>query len=460
MDVLVVGAGFTGTLVAVHLAREARPPFRVALIERAERHGVGVAYSTPHASHLLNVPACQMTAFPDEPDHFVRWARERDASIRDGDFLPRRFYGEYVRDVLAQALAKLPAGVSIELVRGEVVAVETDARRGVVARLADGRSIAATAGVLAIGNYPPADPPSRAAGFYASPRYRRDPWAPDALDVDPDADLLLLGTGLTMIDVALALGDARHRGTITCVSRRGLLPQSHRELAAAPVQLAAPKSIDAWPRTALGLLRGLRDEIRRRTAEGAEWREIVSSMRAVTPALWTELPQDERKRFLDHLRPYWETHRHRAAPAIGRRIQTMRDAGQLRLFAGRVTNYAERDGAVVATMRERGTGATREFVVRRVINCTGPDTDLARVQEPLVQQLRARGDIQADVLGLGLATDESGRLLRRDGSAHARLFLAGPLLRGRLWENTAVPELRSDAQRCARRVLEMLGRKP
>ncbi len=454
MKAIIVGAGFTGTMIAVHLGRESRPPSQIVLIERSGRFGSGVAYSTRHAAHLLNVPACQMSAFADDDGHFLRWAKHRDPSIRDGDFLPRQVFGEYLRGVLEQAKSEAPRGVAIECIEGEATALHTDAAGGVVIRLADGRSITGDSCVLAIGNYPPADPPCKTPAFYRSKLYQRDPWAADALDVDARADLLLIGTGLTMIDVVIALDQAGHTGAIRCISRRGLVPQSHRDLAAAPVQLPVPSSLDDWPRTALGLLRGLRAEIVRNGPRAIEWRDIVSSMRPVTASLWSALSREERRRFLGHLRPFWETHRHRAAPAIGRTIQRLRDTGRLDVIAGRVLEYDVRNDTALATIRRRGSSSNEVVSASRVINCTGPDTDLARVQEPFVQSLRQAGVVTPDELGLGLATDPAGRLLDRDGRAHRSLFLAGPLLRGRLWENTAVPELRSDALRCARRVIE------
>jgi uncharacterized NAD(P)/FAD-binding protein YdhS len=170
--------------------------------------------------------------------------------------------------------------------------------------------------------------------------------------------------------------------------------------------------------------------------------------------LWSSLSREERQKFLSHLRPFWETHRHRAAPAIGRTIQRLRDSGRLEVIAGRVLRYDTQANVVSATIRRRGSGSNEILSASHVINCTGPDTDLARVDEPFVQRLRETGVISPDELGLGLATDAEGRLIGQSGRAHRSLFLAGPLLRGRLWENTAVPELRSDALRCARRVIE------
>ena len=197
------------------------------------------------------------------------------------------------------------------------------------------------------------------------------------------------------------------------------------------------------------MLRALRREVRDKAADGVDWREVVTSIRGDTPALWQRLDVDERRRFLERLRPYWETHRHRSSPETAFAVESLVASGALELIAGRIERYAEEPEAVVVTLRRRGSRSSDELRVGKIVNCTGPDTDLARVNDPLVQDLRRAGLIRPDPLGLGLDTDEDGRLLDAEGRASKRLFLVGPLRKGALWENTAVPELREEARRMA-----------
>jgi uncharacterized NAD(P)/FAD-binding protein YdhS len=287
---------------------------------------------------------------------------------------------------------------------------------------------------------------------FTSIRYARDPWAGDALERDPREDVLLVGTGLTMCDVALALRDGDQQGRIHAISRRGLLPQPHRLSAKPPPHLDRPETVDEWPSTAVGLLRGLRREVRERTADDVDWREVVTSIRADTPALWQRLDADERRRFLRHARPYWETHRHRSSPEAAHGIEELVERGRLEVMAGSLEALAEEDGGVVATLRRRGSGASETLRVGKVINCTGPDTDLTRVRDPLVVSLRDAGLIRPDELGLGLDTDRDGRVVSADGGIDERLTLVGPLRKGGLWEHTAVPELRIEAKSVADRL--------
>ena len=446
--VAVVGAGFCGTMVATHLLRaDQRAIDRIVLVERNGRDIGGVAYGTLSTSHTLNVPAGRMSAFDDDPDDFLRFVRAVDPALTGGAFVPRRLYGEYLGRTLDDA--RLASSVRLIRVAGEAVAaVEHEA--GVTLELRDGRVLGAQQAVLAVGNYPPSDPPATEERLYRSIRYARDPWAPDALEAERDEPVLLLGTGLTMCDIALALRDADHRGEIVAISRRGLLPQPHRVSPKPPPHLDPPSSMGDWEPSALGLLRGLRDEVRRGAADGIDWREVVTSIRHDTPALWRRLDDDERRRFLRHLRPYWETHRHRSSPETAFAVEAMVEEGRLRLLTGRVTGYEEAPTGVTATYEGRNGGGRLE--VGKVINCTGPNTNLAEVRDPLVQSLRERGTIRPDPLGLGLDTDADGRLIDADGRPSGRLSLAGPLRKGLLWEHTAVPELRVEAERLARRL--------
>jgi uncharacterized NAD(P)/FAD-binding protein YdhS len=452
--IAIIGAGFSGTTVAIHLLRAAPASIgRVYLIERAERQIGGVAYQTPSASHTLNVPAGRMSAFEDDPDDFLRYVRVREPSLTGGSFVPRRLYGEYLADRLAAA--RRTSDLPLMRVAGEVVGIEEGAQ-AVTLTLDDGRRLHADAAVLAIGNYPPSDPPLADDRLIESIRYTRDPWSRDALEMDRRGDVLLLGTGLTMCDIALALRDSDHQGRIYALSRRGLLPQPHRLSAKPPPHLDRPATIDEWPDTALGMLRALRLETREKAQESVDWREVVTSIRHDTPGLWQRLDIEERRRFLRHVRPYWETHRHRSSPETAHGVDSMIEEGRLEIIAGRLETVEEDEARVLVTFVRRGSARPETIRVGKVINCTGPDTDLARVRDPLVVALRQGGLVRPDELGLGLDSDDVGRLIAADLRASRRLYLVGPLRKGRLWEHTAVPELRLEAKRMA----DLLGTEP
>ncbi|HEX8692946.1 MAG TPA: FAD/NAD(P)-binding protein [Longimicrobium sp.] len=451
--IVIVGGGFSGTLTAAHLLRGEWPGgLHVVLVNRSGPLARGVAYGTRSAAHVLNVPAARMSAFPGDEDHFLRFAQGRDPSVTAGSFVPRSLYGDYLEWVLREAVAARPAATRFTHRVAHAVDLRLRPGEGAEVVLEDGGGaspLRADRVVLAAGSFPPADPPVPDPAFFAGdPRYVRDPWAPGALDgVDPDRPVLLVGTGLTMLDVAL---DLRGRGLgapLYAISRRGLLPRPHRSPASPPRPVELSAALLAGPWTVRRYLR----EVRRKVAASPDldWRDVLASIRPVTPALWAALPQSERARFLRHLQPYWDVHRHRAAPEAAAAVDELVRSGRLRVIAGRVLRLRPGPGAVRASFRRRGGGAEEVVRVGTVVNCTGPSGNVAALGEPLLDSLLARGLLTPDPLGLGVRTGPDHALLDREGRASEILFYTGPLLKAEHWESTAVPELRLHAARLA-----------
>ncbi|WP_231716819.1 FAD/NAD(P)-binding protein [Burkholderia ubonensis] len=445
--IAIIGAGFCGTMMAVHLLR--RPlgvPLQVVLVNRSGSMARGVAYGTRSTAHVLNVPAGRMGALPDEEGGFHEFARRRDPGFAPGSFVPRSLYGDYLDHLLVDAMRSAPDGCSLRSVVGNVVRIAPKSGGdGASLRMSDGTVIDADRVVLCVGNYAPADPPIREEqrAFYMSPRYVRDPWLPGILSrVASDRPALVIGTGLTMLDIVLELRDRGHRAPILAVSRRGLLPQVHR------VQDVRPSHDDALvddmlaQPTARHYLRVVARSAKRAVDAGRDWRDEIGSLRARTPQLWHAMALDERRRFLRRLRTYWDVHRHRCAPELGARLQSELASGSLRVLAGRVTGYRECDGYVDVTLNPRGQDEPLRVEVGTVINCTGPAANVDEIDEPLLSGLYADGLLVPDALGLGFEMDDEYRLIGRDGETSRWLYYVGPFLKGRDWEATAVPELR------------------
>jgi uncharacterized NAD(P)/FAD-binding protein YdhS/predicted metal-dependent enzyme (double-stranded beta helix superfamily) len=440
--VAVVGGGAAGTLTAIHLAR-ASLETRIVLVERAPHFARGVAFSTMSSAHRLNVPAARMSAVASDPEHFLRWVRARIGSKATPDaFLPRRLYGDYLADLLDGGGGG-GRRARIERVRGSVVdLVDGDEPR---LELSDGTSIRADRVVLALGNAPPRDPPVReGASFYESPRYSASPWTEGALDdVALDTDVLLVGTGLTMYDVALTLHRRGHTGTIHAFSRHGLRPRAHGRR---PLDLPRGPSADHWlslPPTARALLRAMRIVCK---GMDGEWRSVVDSLRGVTPLLWSRMSERERARFMTRLRPYWDVHRHRAPAEVDAEIRSLIEKGSLRLHAGRLHTWREDPTGVTAVFDRQ------ELHVGHVVNCTGPDGDIQRSSDPLVRSLISRGLVVRDPLGLGVETTDEGALVDAMGRPSSRLYTLGGWRRPALWESTAIPELSVQAERLAEKL--------
>ena len=426
--VAIVGAGFSGAATALHLARRG---ISSTLIERERVPARGTAYGTTRPEHLLNVTARRMIVAHDDPLDFARWLEARGG--REEDYAQRRQFGDY----MAQRLEGIKDAVTV--VAGEAVAVESDGREHVV--LADGRSLDADAVVLALGNFRPAP----LAGFDTGALegiYVADPWfGGSAEGLGPEDTVLLIGTGLTAVDTILTLDASGFAGRVVALSRRGLLPRGHlpREPVAEPA--------GALPRGALALL----SHVRRR-AEAIGWREAVHELRNVSQQLWMDAPQVERRRFLRHLRAWWDVHRHRIAPAIADRLETLQAEGRLQVVAGRITGV-ERDGdeARIA-WRPRGRAEEESLRAARIVNCTGPELDIRRAGDPLLDALVTAGRIRPDSCRLGIDVDRDCRVIGADGSPSSILSAIGPMTRGAFWESIAVAEIARQAEAVADRI--------
>jgi len=446
--IAVIGAGFSGVITAVHLLRGA---CSVTLINRSGRMARGVAYGTNTPGHVLNVPAGRMSAFADDEESFVRFVQQREPGVTGGSFVSRSLYGDSLDHILSEAEAATPEETTLDRIVGHVVSIDMAADGSSASiELADGLRFDVDRIVLALGNFAPADPAVSDRSFYSSGRYIRDPWVPGALDaIAEDDSILLLGTGLTMYDIALELQARGVRQPMHALSRRGLMAQSHRPHSHPPTYEQFPIELRSAPATTLAYLRAVRAEIARHSAAGGDWRVVIASLRPETPALWQALSDAERARFIRHLRPFWEIHRHRAAPETAAAIAELRSKGKLDVSAGRITGFEENETGVRVTWRPRGATSVVRRAFTRVINCTGPASDLSSARERLVDTLIERGLLVTDPLRLGVRVSDSGALVGADGKPSSVLYYVGPLLKARYWEATAVPELREHAARLA-----------
>ena len=457
LRIVIVGGGLAGTLVAAQLLRRARSGLAITLIERCPPVGHGVAYGTERDEHLLNVPVERMGAWPEDPAGFLRWVEARRGrvgfpdTVAPGDFLPRRLYGDYVAATLAEARQHAAFGVEFSVRVGEVVDLdELSDRASARVYLADGTTLAADRVVLALGNLPGEYPARSGRQAYRSWRYVHIPWVADAIDgISKDADVLIAGQGLTATDILLQLAAHGHRGRIWCLSRRGLRPLAHAAVSPYKDFLLGEPA----PKTIRALVRRVREEVAVATVQGVDWRAVIDAIRPHAQRLWLALSWNERARFLRHVRPYWEVHRHRLAPAVEARVEALVEAGRLKFIAGRFQRLLETPHGMQVTWRPRGTDQDEIIEAAKLINCTGPRTDYSKYQHPLCINLLARGLIDHDPLALGLAATPAGEVQRYRGEPLGWLFTLGAPLKGVLWESTSAPEIRVQAARIAEAIL-------
>jgi uncharacterized NAD(P)/FAD-binding protein YdhS len=430
-----VGGGFAGTMAAAQLARRG---IESVLIEAAGLAGKGIAYSTAEPAHLLNVPAESMSAWSDMPTDFA----ERFV-MHGGDpsgFAERRLFGLYVGEILEGAIKS----GRTRLVDARATAAVRDGKTWSIA-LDNGSSVGATALVLAVGNQKPE--PIRAFS-QVNGRFIRNPWGEKARKAVQelaltDESALLVGTGLTMVDVVLSLDAAGHRGRIVALSRRGQIPRAHADFDEAPVERSDIPH---------GSVRALWRWLRKKGAE-VGWRAAIDSLRPHSHALWQSLGMEEQRRFLRHARPWWDVHRHRIAPEVARKIHDAVAEGRLEVMAARIVSASVSDGAIDVAIRRRGAASPQNLRFAYAFNCTGPLHAIERTRDPLLRGLLDARLVKPDQLGIGLEVDDRSR-------AGDHVWALGPLTKGRYWEIIAVPDIREQAAAVAEDIAMELQHEP
>ncbi len=457
-DILIIGGGLSGAMLAAQLLR-LPGKLQVLVIEPRAELGRGEAYSAVELGHTLNGNAARMSVDPDNADDLTQWLTDYIAAggWPESDeqhvpiselFPPRGIFGLYVQQRLAEAQAVgALSGSTVEHVRAEVVDLQTDPQ-SVHLTLSDGQRLQGSFAVLATGMFPAArTPQTESSGLNAA---ALDPWDVAAMQqLDPQSTVLIIGSGLTMVDAVVSLEQAGHRGPIEVFSRHGLLPHVRRQPPAWVDFLAEDPSI----RTPRQLVRELRRHCRDAIDQGIDWQAPLDTVRANIGRLWNQASDVQRRQFVRHVRPWWESHHHRSPPLSAELVERLHGEGRLRIQAASFKGLEPSLGqAVSIRIRRRGEGQTVVVSGAALINSSGIEYDWRRVARPLPRQLLARGLIQPGHLALGIAAKVDGAVLDADGQAASRLFAMGPPLRGMWWESTAVTDVASQAKSLAARL--------
>jgi uncharacterized NAD(P)/FAD-binding protein YdhS len=447
--IAIIGGGASGALMAAHLLRAAPAGIAVTIVEPRAEIGRGLAYGTGNPRHLLNVRAANMSAFPDDPGHFARWLAARSDDPDPGAhpefrFVSRALYGCYLESLVQTHLRAPPADQALSVVRDLAREINLTSR-GVEIGLAEGPPIHADVAVFACGH----DQVETRSPLYVSP------WTePLGGGVDDDSNLLILGTGLTMVDTALTLDARGHRGAIIAISRRGLLPHVHSRVEPFPIDAtSAPFNSELS-----SLLHWLRALARDALSQGHDWRCVVDGLRPHIQTIWRGMTPERRARFLAHGRPWWDTHRHRMAPEIARRIRGMIAAGRLEIIAGRVLDAVPAGQGVRVSLARRGRGTVESAQFKRIISCTGVSGDPELSTNPIVASLFANGLARGDPLRLGIAVAPDCAIVDAMGEPSRRLFAIGPMSQAAFWEITAIPDIRLQTEALAKNLLAQTRR--
>lgn len=459
--IAIIGGGFCGNMLVVHLLRNAISPVHVVLINSGYPLSKGVAYSSYSHKHLLNVAARNMSAFPDKPSDFTDWIKRHenyrvlDQSSLPGMFLPRNIYGYYLKDLFDNAIRKKPENVSISFVHDEAIDIEVrDGKANVYFSVSPG--VVADKVVLATGNQTPDNPTLQDDSFYSSSNYFGNPWLHEAVNnLDPDKEVFILGNGLTMVDIVLGLKEKKHRGKIYSLSPNGfkILPHRQDEPYVGLIDELKP------PYDLQKVVSLFRSHVKKLRDQGHSGESAVDSLRPLTQKVWQSWSKKEKERFMYHLRHMWGVARHRLPMEVHKLIQQMILDDNLEIIAGRIQSFTETNRGINVNFRRKRDQKNHEVTVARVINCTGPLSDINKLDSPLIKNLITRKLIHADEMKLGIDATADGTILNIDGSLSEFLYTIGSTLRGQLFESTAVPELRDQAKKLSSKLLGEIGEK-
>jgi uncharacterized NAD(P)/FAD-binding protein YdhS len=452
--VAIIGAGFSGLLTAVQLVKESQgKQLQICLIDQNPYLGRGLAYGTWDDNFLLNVPAGNMSAFPDDSQHFVRYCQEIDPAFHEGTFVSRRIYGDYLEDLLAKAQTEF--GCNFEVICANVHAVAKLGRELFSVQMCSEKTMTVNKVVLALGHFESLNP------------FRKNDLAIDRKvflekkDIltlcqnEEQNPILIVGSGLTAVDLLFQLSSMGIRRKILLISRRGLIPQSHRVNPKIPARNVFDM-LSEVPSTVRAFLRAIRIEIARREVSGGNWRDVINEMRPFIPEIWRRLSTNERRRFLTKVLPYWDTHRHRLAPIAHKRFISLIESGQVEVLAARIESIEPLHSGWRIKLKRRGqenTDVTNVIEAIGLFNCTGPNSDIDQIRSPLIQQLVRDNLICADELRIGILTTSKYQTVDDEGREVENLFYIGPMLKATYWESIAVPELRVHAAKLAKEIL-------
>lgn len=450
--VIIVGGGFSGTALAIHLARTSATSLLITVVEPRDQLGGGVAYSTTEPAHRINVPATRMQLSGEEQGAFDRWYRQQPecsldsvAHCVDGSVYPQRgMFGRYLAQQFAHA-QHLHPHVKMRHVQASAVAWE-----GEQLLLSNGETLQGDVLALAISHPPPALP--RALQPFAQhPALIANPWQRGVLDaIHPDASVAIIGTGLSMADVVASLDTRQHRGPLIAFSRRGQLSRANLS-GEWPEWTLAPQNASSsrlW-------LHHIRAEVARAAEQQLPWQRVLDQVRVQGQDIWQSLPLREQQRFVRHLRSWWDVHRYRIAPQVAAVISARQQQGSLKVVAARLSDIVDSGKQLAVTLHTRCGGAETHRIDHLIVT-TGPGHEALTDSQPLLQSLSQQGLIRPDSLGFGIDVDRHSRTLNANNQPNARLLVVGPAARARFGELMGLPQVADHAAAVAQTILQAL----
>jgi len=459
MKIGIVGGGFSGTMLAVQLIRHSNKRIEIVVVNETENFALGVAYNPYSSNHLLNVVAGKMSAFPDQADHFVNWLitqpefKSQDLEILKKTFVPRKVYGHYLTDLWVEykKIAK-NKGIVVSEVVGRVTKLNMNQNKPSIL-LENNQILHFDKCVIATGNQLPGNPIVQNSSFFESSKYFQNPWKIESVQGLKKTDVVLIvGNGLTMVDTVLGLLQQGYQGKIYSLSRHGYGIIPHRE---SKFAFTIDRETKLTEMSLLELVHFVNSNRKKLDLEGSSPEVIVDAFRPYTQEIWKGLSLKERKLFMSRLRHLWGVLRHRVPLQVQTIIQQLVVEEKLEILSGKILDFTENPNSICVKYGNNKTHTIESLEVTRIINCTGPESDLRKLEDHFLHHAYNERILFQDELKLGICTDlETFRVKKINGGTHNNLYTIGTNLKGELWESTAVNELRIQVDNLAKQVLK------
>jgi uncharacterized NAD(P)/FAD-binding protein YdhS len=474
-NVTIVGGGFSGASAAVQLVRRSPVPLAVTIVEPRPELGYGFAYSSDDRDHRLNGNLSVHLVDPSDPDEFSRWCAREEIALRDPEavaadgamFVRRRDFGRFIGESVSRLADR--ASVRISHVRDHATDLIDEGSLTVLTQ--GGAHLATDLLVVATGNAIPRLPAPFGTALAQHPAVIANPADLARLRAIPkDARVLVVGTGLTALDVISTLSRAGHEGTITAVSRRGLRPRPQRPAdppteAPKPTLLAridgaiAPFVLAAGnPPTARKLVRALRQRIREAEVLGERWYGPFDELRDPLWQTWSALDTREKRRIVRHVRPWYDVHRFRAPPQNEAIVRAAERQGRVRFQAARIASAgaSESANAIDVRLLDRHARVGRTHTFDAVVNCTGLDFADAMSANPFLAAMRRRGHLALDPAGIGIFVDRQCRPIGVAGRPREHIRIIGPPTCGTFGDPLGAIFIAAQIRRCVPGMLSLL----
>lgn len=461
----IIGGGFAGTMTAIQVIYKSKKPYEIILINEEETLNKGIAYNPYSEKHLLNVTAGKMSAFPDSPDHFINWLmsmpsfKEKDRTLVTNSFLPRKIYGEYLNSIWEECLKTGTSKQFKVSVKNSSVIDLSIKNDHINLSLLNDEELKVDYCIITTGNQIPRNPHIKNQNFYYSKNYFQNPWKIESVkNTKDDLPILIIGNGLTMVDTVIGLLEHGFKGEIFSISPNGFNILSHRHSTIKYSKLIEDLEKLDNKINLYEIVRLVNIHIKLVRDFGISAEPIIDSLRPFTQKIWKSLSEKEKKIFMSRLRHLWGVARHRIPLHTYDKIQQLRIDKLLHIISGKIIDISEKNEIIIVEYFDKKENIIKMVNVSRVINCTGPETDLMNLENHFLKNSLQKGIIAQDELKLGINTDtETFQIKNPKGIPHKNLFTIGSNLKGELWESTAVNEIRVQAEKLSEQLISQIS---